>query len=85
MIKKLIFDLDNTIIEWIPEYVEALKETLNEYKIDIDYKKIDNITEMQEKIHDTLSREQLLSDINNGCNLNLNIDFINTLIDKQKN
>lgn len=84
VIKKLIFDLDNTIIEWIPEYVEALKETLNEYKIDIDYKKIDNIIEMQEKIHDTLSREQLLSDINNGCNLNLNIDFINTLIDKQK-
>lgn len=39
VIKKLIFDLDNTIIEWIPEYVEALKETLNEYKIDIDYKK----------------------------------------------
>lgn len=85
VIKKIIFDLDNTIIEWIPEYVEALKETLKEYKINTDYKKIDNIIEIQEKIHDTLSREQLLSDINNGCNLNLSIDFINTLIDKQKN
>lgn len=85
MIKKLIFDLDNTIIKWIPEYISALKETMDEYNVKEDYLKIDNIIESQEKIHKTMSREQLLKDINEECNLNLTINFINTLIDKQKN
>lgn len=84
MIKKLIFDLDNTIIKWIPEYISALKETMDEYNVKEDYLKIDNIIESQEKIHKTMSREQLLKDINKECNLNLTINFINTLIDKQK-
>ena len=33
MIKKLIFDLDNTLIMWKPEYVNALRKTLQKYNI----------------------------------------------------
>ena len=43
MIKKLIFDLDNTLIIWKDEYSLELKYLLEEYKIDICYKKVDKI------------------------------------------
>ena len=34
MIKKIIFDVDNTLIPWKKEYFEEIKEVLNELKID---------------------------------------------------
>ena len=37
MYKKIIFDLDNTLIEWIDEYDNALKDMLFKYNIDFDY------------------------------------------------
>ena len=43
MIKKLIFDLDNTLIIWKDEYSLELKYLLEEYKIDTCYKKVDKI------------------------------------------
>ena len=43
---------------------------MEEYNVKEDYIKIDNIIESQEKIHKTMSREQLLKDINKECNLN---------------
>lgn len=85
MIKRLIFDLDNTIILWKDEYVDALKDTLKEYNIDINYKLIDNVIEEQEKIRNKLTKQILLDDINKKCNLNLNMNFINDLFKKQKN
>ena len=83
MIKRLIFDLDNTIILWQDNYVDALKKTMNEFNINIDYKIIDNIIEEQEKIRNKLTKKILLEDINKKANLNLNIDFINRLLENQ--
>lgn len=85
MIKRLIFDLDNTIIDWKDDYTLALQETVKEFNINIDYKKIDNIIEQQEYVYETLSKEQLMNDINNICGLELNMEFIETLLEKQKN
>ena len=76
MIKKLIFDLDNTLIIWKDEYSLELKYLLEEYKIDICYKKVDKIIDDLEYKHDTISKEILLNDINNNLNLNLDISFI---------
>ena len=45
MVKKLIFDLDNTLIEWKDYYINAIKETVLEYKLDIDYHKLHNLVE----------------------------------------
>lgn len=84
MIKRLIFDLDNTIILWNNDYISALKKTMNEFNITIDYKLIDDVIEEQEKIRSVLNKEILLDDINKKCNLNLNIDFINKLLENQK-
>ena len=83
MIKKLIFDLDNTLIIWKDEYSLELKYLLEEYKIDICYKKVDKIIDDLEYKHDTISKEILLNDINNNLNLNLDISFINELEKRQ--
>lgn len=83
MIKKLIFDLDNTLIIWKDEYSLELKYLLEEYKIDICYKKVDKIIDDLEYKHDTISKEILLNDINNNLNLNLDISFIEELEKRQ--
>ena len=72
MIKKLIFDLDNTLIIWKDEYSLELKYLLEEYKIDTCYKKVDKIIDDLEYKHDTISKEILLNDINNNLNLKEN-------------
>ena len=83
MIKKLIFDLDNTLIIWKDEYSLELKYLLEEYKVDTDYKKVDKIIDDLEYKHDTISKEILLNDINNNLNLNLDISFIDELEKRQ--
>lgn len=85
MLKRLIFDLDNTIILWKEEYIDALKDTIKEYNIEIDYRFIDNVIEEQEKIRKVLNKQILLDDINKKCNLNLDMNFINDFFNKQKN
>lgn len=84
MIKRLIFDLDNTLIKWVPEYTSAIIETLEEFNLDMDYKKIDEATGIMEKKYSHLTKEDLLYEINNICNSNLKIEFIDRLLENQK-
>lgn len=84
MIKRLVFDLDNTIILWKDEYTSAIKKTIKEFNIDIDYKKIDSIVEKQEIIHSIMDKKVLLYDINKECDLNLKIDFIERFLINQQ-
>ncbi len=83
MIKRLIFDLDNTIILWKDEYTSALKKTMKEFNVNIYYKDIDDVIESLEGKYTKISKEILLNDINSSCNLNLTIDFINRLLINQ--
>ena len=83
MKKRIIFDLDNTIIIWEKHFISALKETIDLFDVKVDVKKIDDIIESMEAKYKKLSKELLLNEINNSCNLNLNIDFVNTLFEKQ--
>lgn len=83
-IKKLIFDVDNTLIYWKSEYVNALKKTIDEYNLGVETKIIDNIIENLENKYDILSKNKLLSDINSECCLNISMDFIDSLFEKQK-
>lgn len=83
-IKRIIFDLDNTLILWKEEYTSALQKAMKDHNVKCDYKDIDAILESQEKLHEVLTKEQFLEDINNGCNLNLNIDFIDSILEYQK-
>ena len=84
MIKRLIFDLDNTLVLWKDEYRDAVKKTLVKFNIDIDSKLIDNIFENYENLYDTLTKEKLLEEINTKCNLNLNMDFMEDLIKEEQ-
>ena len=83
-IKRLIFDLDNTLILWKDEYTSALEKTMEYFKVDYDYLSIDAIIESQEAIHDTMDKQVFLDDINNSCGLNLTMNFIDMFLEKQK-
>lgn len=84
-IKRIIFDLDNTLIIWKDEYVEFLRKTMKEFGISDEYYKVmDSIIESQDKLYDTLKKEVLLNDINSKCNTDLDISFIDKLLENQK-
>ena len=83
-IKRIIFDLDNTLVLWKDEYTSALKKAIKDHDVKCDYRDIDAILESQEKLHEVLTKEQFLEDINNGCNLNLTIEFIDSILEYQK-
>lgn len=84
MIKKIIFDLDNTLIIWENKYIQALEKAMKKYNVKIDSIIIDNIIESLEKKYSKISKEILLRDINEQCNLDLTIEFINNLFNNQK-
>lgn len=84
MKKRLIFDLDNTLIVWEDSFVGPLKETMEEYNVDFDYKKVNEVIDDLDKYEGIISKELLLNNINNKCNLNLDISFIDTLLEKQE-
>ena len=83
-IKKIIFDVDNTLIFWKKEYISALINTVEKYNIKVDPRKIDAIVETLEKKFVILSKESFLKTINEELNLNLDMDFINYFFEEQK-
>ena len=83
-IKNIIFDLDNTLIYWKDEYISALIETLKEFKIDTDVEKVDRVIDDTENNFYILSKDEFLKYINEKCNLNLDISFVDLLFEKQK-
>lgn len=86
MIKKIIFDLDNTLIFWKDEYIFALKEVLKKYNITDEktIKLVDYYIEEYEKDNETLSNNEFLDYINRKTNLEFDISFVEDLIEKQK-
>lgn len=84
MKKRLIFDLDNTLIIWEDSYIGPLRETMTKYNVEADYNTINEIIDDLDKYEGIISRELLLNNINKKCNLNLDISFVNTLLKKQE-
>lgn len=76
MIKRLIFDLDNTLILWKDHYVEAIRKTIDYFNIETDYRLLDSLIESYEQYYNVYKKEYLLELINKKCNLNLGIEFI---------
>lgn len=85
MKKRLIFDIDNTLIIWEKDYIKGLEKTLEHFGIESKKysKTIDNIIESLENKYTKLSKQALLEDINNTCNLNLDESFIKLLFKNQ--
>jgi len=76
MIKRLIFDLDNTLIMWRDSYKDAIKNTIEKYKLDVDYLLVDEVIEKYENYYSYYSKENMLDLINQNFNLNLDISFV---------
>lgn len=76
MIKRIIFDLDNTLIMWQEKYKMAIKNTIDYYKLDIDYQLVDEVIESYGNYYDTYQKENMLQLINKSFNLKLGLDFI---------
>lgn len=84
MIKKLIFDLDNTLIPWNDEYDLISKSILDKYGIECNYMDISKTIDYYEENYPYADKELLLQEINKQCNLNLNLSFIEDLLEAQK-
>lgn len=84
MFKRIIFDLDYTLIMWRDDYSPRIKEVLDKHHINVDIDDIDNVIVSQESIHDNLSKEQLLIDINNNISKTITIDILDEILEFQK-
>ncbi len=81
MIKKLIFDLDNTLIMWKDEYVDALRDTLKKYNNNEDPNYINDLIDSYENYYDKYDKEKMLEHINNNIKEKLNMDFMNDFLE----
>lgn len=83
MVKRLIFDLDNTLIMWKSSYKNALRSAIKKHQIvsddvllDIVVDNYDSLIENYENYYNYYSKENMLELINSRFHLNLNISFI---------
>ena len=86
MIKRIIFDLDNTLMLWKDEYIFALKNVLDELKVKYDQKellKFDSAVVDYENHHYIYNKKDFVEFVNNYCDSNLPIDFVDKLIIEQ--
>lgn len=81
--KKIIFDLDNTLLMWEDEYINILINVLNEYGIYENYNEINSIIDSYDKSCEILDKQDLLNRINHKFNYNLDISFIDKLLEEQ--
>ena len=82
MIKKLIFDIDNTLIKWDDKYTSALKDTVLEYNLDVDFLKLNDLVEKYEDYYSIYSKENMLELFNRELNLNLDMSFMDSWLNK---
>lgn len=88
MIKRLIFDIDNTLIFWEDEYDRAIDETLEqmEYPYTKELcKKIDDSIVEYEKNRKYFDRKEMLQFINNNIGEELPEDFLDMWIKNLSN
>lgn len=80
MIKRLIFDVDNTLITWKNEYYDySLSNTFKDLGIPYDKNIIeayDEVVEDYENYYDTYKREGFIKLLNERLNLNLPSNYI---------
>lgn len=80
MIKKIIFDLDNTLIIWKDEYIEALRKTLKKYNIKEEANYVNDIIDSYEDYYDKYNKENMLEIINKKIKEKINMNFMNDFL-----
>lgn len=84
--KAIIFDVDNTLIDWQDEYVFVLRNLLLEMNPNFTEEEIlmiDNVIDTNEKYLSELSKDSFLKYINEKTGLNFDMNFLNKLIKGQ--
>ena len=82
MIKRIIFDLDNTLIMWKNDYLKAIKDTILEYNIKEDYEYLSSIIDLYDDKFDHYDKELLVDFVNSKIDNKIDIKFLNTFLDK---
>lgn len=80
MIKRIIFDLDNTLIMWKPEYVKALVNTIKKYNINESEFDINDLIDNYEEYFDKYDKEVLLNYINKNIDSEIDMNFIDDFL-----
>ena len=83
MIKRIIFDLDNTLIEFPKDYNKYYDKVISKYNIDISSKDLYRVIGLYETNGKNIyyDKFKMLELINNEFNLHLNIDFMDYLLE----
>jgi len=80
MIKRLIFDVDNTLIMWKDEYYNySIRNTFKDLGIPYDeniIKPLDIVVDDYEKYYDIYDKDRLINFINERLNINLPKEFV---------
>lgn len=80
MIKRIIFDLDNTLIMWKKEYIKALEKTIQKYNLNLDGEYINDVIEKYETTHDYYDKKVFLDYINGFLEEKINMEFIDVFL-----
>ena len=82
MVKRIIFDLDNTLIMWKNSYTNALKETLEKFDIKEDVNYVNSLIDLYDDKFEYYSKELLLDFLNQNLKTKINMEFLNTFLEK---
>ena len=83
MIKRVIFDIDNTLIPWENEYNEEIKKALEDLNInytELDYEQINKALAEYENVYYTFDKKTMLNYINKYTNKQYPIEFIYNIL-----
>ncbi len=75
MIKKIIFDLDGTLINWKPQYLLAFKKVIDEYNLDLDYHRQVEFASTYEKIYSNFNLDDFKKHFYNVYGIDVPLDF----------
>ena len=78
MIKRIIFDIDNTLMDFPKDFEIGFKKVLDKFNLDISSKQLYDAVGTYEKNKDNIyyNKEKLLDTINEVLGLNLSIEFM---------
>ena len=88
MIKRVIFDIDNTLIPWESEYDKEIEKTLDELNIQYterEYKEIRKAFSEYEKVNYRFDKKLMLNYINNYMKKQYPIEFIDKVLERLGN
>lgn len=86
MIKKVIFDLDFTLMDWEDEYIFAITNAVN--KLNLGYskekiKELDDVLTTYEDVYPIYEKKKFCDYLNEKCNTHLPYEFVDILLEEQ--